>query len=232
MRVLGLICARGGSKGIPGKNLVSLAGQPLITYSLEAAHESKLLDRVVLSTDDEEIASLGRKSGAEVPFLRPEELASDTALLSDVVDHAIKWLANNQDYRPDAILLLQPTSPLRRACHIDESIHLFDTENADTVISLSPPQEHPWDMVFFDDGKMKFALDKSIELTNRQSYRQFKYINGAIYITRSDLFAQNQNFFSGKIVPYHMDTIDSIDVDSEADMMIADCLLRLRTGTT
>jgi CMP-N-acetylneuraminic acid synthetase len=186
----------------------------------------------VLSTDDAEIAELAKSSGVEVPFLRPDYLATDSAALSDVIQHALDWLRTEENYSPDAILLLQPTSPLRRAQHIDESISLYQREAADTLISLSTPQEHPWDMVYFEGGEMKFALDKSIELTNRQTYRQFKYINGAIYITRVDLFTKYQNFWSGKIVPYHMDTLDSIDIDSEADLTIAGCLLKLRRSNS
>src|SRR6185369_679302 len=113
MRCLGLIGARGGSKGIPRKNLVDLAGHPLISYTFREAQQSKLLDRVVLTTDDEEIADLARQSGIEVPFLRPENLASDTAALGDAIQHALEWLLEHEGYKPDAILLLQPTSPLR-----------------------------------------------------------------------------------------------------------------------
>jgi len=228
MRVLGLIGARGGSKGIPRKNLVDLAGHPLIYYTFSEARKSRLLDRVVLSTDDTEIAALAKSCGVEAPFLRPADLASDTAALADAIQHALEWLKANEAYTPDAILLLQPTSPLRQTKHIDEAVTLFQTENADSVISLSPPQEHPWDMVYFEDQRMHFARDKYSELTNRQTYREFFYINGAIYITRLELFAKHKNFWAGKITPYHMDALDSIDVDSEADLVIADCLLRRR----
>lgn len=228
MRCLGLIGARGGSKGIPRKNLVDLAGHPLIYYTFREAQQSKLLDRVVLTTDDPEIADLARRSGIEVPFLRPAQLASDTAALGDAIQHAIDWLHDHEGYKPDAILLLQPTSPLRTSKHIDEALTLFETEGADSVIGLSSPQEHPWDMVYLEDQQMHFARDKYSELTNRQTYREFFYINGAIYITRTELFAAHRHFWGGRIVPYHMDVLDSIDVDSESDLVIADCLLRRR----
>ena len=228
MRCLGLIGARGGSKGIPRKNLVDLAGHPLIYYTFVEALKSKLLDRVVLTTDDPEIAELAKSLGVDVPFLRPPELASDTAALADAIQHALDWLKEHEGYAPDAILLLQPTSPLRQTKHIDEAIKLFQTENAGSVISLSPPQEHPWDMVYFEDEQMHFARDKYSELTNRQTYREFFYINGAIYITSVELFAKHKNFWTGKIIPYYMNALDSIDVDSESDLVIADCLLRQR----
>ena len=152
MRCLGLIGARGGSKGIPRKNLVDLAGHPLIYYTFTEALKSESLDRVVLTTDDAEIAELARTCGVEVPFLRPEHLASDTASLADAIEHAVEWLREHDGYVPDALLLLQPTSPLRQAKHIDEAIALFERENAGSVIGLSPPQEHPWDMVYFENG--------------------------------------------------------------------------------
>jgi len=148
MRCLGLIGARGGSKGIPRKNLVDLAGHPLIYYTFNEARKSKLLDRVVLSTDDPEIAALAKSCGVEVPFLRPAHLASDTAVLADAIQHALEWLQDHEGYAPDAILLLQPTSPLRQTRHIDEALTLFQNENADSVISLSSPQEHPWFIAF------------------------------------------------------------------------------------
>lgn len=228
MLFLGLIGARGGSKGVPRKNLIDLAGRPLISYTFSEALKSKLLDRVVLTTDDAEIANLARSMGVEAPFLRPDYLATDTALMADVIAHALDWLKTGQNYSPDAILLLQPTSPLRRVQHIDEALSLYQSENADSLIALSEPQEHPWDMVYFEDGRMKFALDKYEDLTNRQTYKSFYYINGAIYITRRELFAAHKNFWGGKIVPYYMDTLDSIDVDTEADLIIADGLLRRR----
>ena len=228
MRCLGLIGARGGSKGIPRKNLVDLAGHPLIYHTFSEARKSKSLDRVVLTTDDPEIAELAKSCGVEVPFMRPAELATDTAVMADAIQHALEWLKEHESYTPDALLLLQPTSPLRRTKHIDEAVALFESENADGVIGLSPPQEHPWDMVYFEDGEMRFAREKYSELTNRQTYREFYYINGAIYITRTELFTAHKNFWAGRIVPYYMDALDSIDVDSEADLVIAGCLLRMR----
>lgn len=228
MRFLGLIGARGGSKGIPRKNLIDLAGRPLIYYTFHEALKSKLLDRIVLTTDDQEIAGLAESLGVEAPFIRPAHLATDTAIMSNVIQHALDWMKTEENYAPDAILLLQPTSPLRRGQHIDEAISLYQEEKADTVISLSNPQEHPWDTVYFEDEQMKFALDKYADLTNRQTYRRFYYINGAIYITTLELFRVRQNFWGGKIVPYFMDTLDSIDIDNEADLVIADCLLRRR----
>ena len=228
MRVLGLIGARGGSKGVPRKNLVEVAGKPLISYTFEEAAKSAGLDRIVLTTDDEEIAALARSMHVEVPFLRPEHLATDAAVMADVVMHALDWLKKEEDYSADAILLLQPTSPLRRVEHIDEALALYEREEADSLVSLSEPQEHPWDMVYMENERMKFALDKYEDLTNRQTYKTFYYINGAIYITRLNLFRSDKNFWGGRVVPYYMDTLDSIDVDTESDLVIADCLLRRR----
>lgn len=228
MRVLALIGARGGSKGIRRKNLVDLAGYPLIHYTFAEARKSQRLDRIVLSTDDAEIAAYGKSMGIEVPFMRPAELSSDTAVLADAIAHALDWLRTEEQYIPDAILLLHPTSPLRCAHHLDEALALYESEGADTLISVSQPQEHPWEMVWFEDGKMRFIYEKYANLTNRQNYQKFHFINGAIYITRTELFKANRNFWSGRVVPYFMNTLESIDVDTEADLVIADCLLRRR----
>src|ERR1043165_5153854 len=134
MRVLAFIGARGGSKGILRKNLVDVAGHPLIHYTFDEARKSQRLDRIVLSTDDEEIAQYGRAAGIEVPFMRPAELASDSAALADAIAHGLDWLKAEEGYVPDAVLLLHPTSPLRTAAHIDESLALYESEAADTVI--------------------------------------------------------------------------------------------------
>jgi len=136
--VLGVITARGGSKGIPGKNLKLLGGRPLIAYTIDAARQSGALDRLILSTDDPAIAEVGRSMGCEVPFIRPADLALDQTPHLPVMQHAVEWLAANDGYRPDLVLILQPTSPLRRAEHVREAVSLAQTSGADSVGAWAP----------------------------------------------------------------------------------------------
>ncbi|MEK7090871.1 MAG: acylneuraminate cytidylyltransferase family protein [Patescibacteria group bacterium] len=124
-KILGIITARGGSKGIPGKNIKLLSGKPLVVYTIEAAKKSASLDRIILTTDDEAIAKVAKQNGCEVPFMRPAELAKDDTPTMPVVQHALKWLAENENYGPDAVMILQPTSPLRQDFHIKEAVELF-----------------------------------------------------------------------------------------------------------
>src|SRR5262245_42726679 len=150
MKYLGLITARESSKRLPGKNLKPLCGKPLISYTIEAALASSRLDRVVVSTDGEEIAAVARRWGAEVPFLRPKELATDEASSVDVMVHTLSWFQRQENASPDALVLLQPTSPLRTATHIDEAIALYEARKADCVVAVSEPDRHPYWMKTID----------------------------------------------------------------------------------
>lgn len=230
MRYLGFIPARGGSKGIPRKNLVPVAGKPLIAHTFDAALRSKRLDRTMLSTDDPAIAEAGRNCGVEVPFLRPAELAKDDSVLELAMLHALAYLKDNEGYLPDAVVLLQPTSPMRRPEQIDAAIDLFEKEGADSLVSVSRPMEHPCDMASFEGKRMSmlFQTEGFKAGRQRQEYPDFFFINGAIYITKSDVLSATKSRFAGAIVPYRMPQLDSIDIDSEDDMRIAELILTQR----
>lgn len=225
-RFCGVIPARGGSKGIPRKNLVPVSGKPLLAYTVEAALGSRHLDRVLLSTDDEEIAEAGRRLGLKVPFLRPAELAADDTPMMAVIRHAVGWLESAEGYRPTAVVLLQPTSPLRTAAHIDAAIELFEKEQADSVVSVSEPLEHPCDMVWFDNGTMHLALSAEERWKGRQTYPKFYFVNGAIYIVKTELIETAMHPWGGKTVAYPMSPLESIDVDGEVQVVLAGLLLR------
>src|SRR5258705_3977965 len=157
--VLGLIPARGGSKGVPGKNIRPLCGKPLLQYTAEAALVARHLSRVILSTDDEEIARVGERCGLQVPFLRPAQLAQDQTSMLPVVQHALTWLESCGE-RFSAVCLLQPTNPLRRSEDIDGCIELFVREDADAVVTvLTVPHEHNPHWVYFrrDDGTLQIS---------------------------------------------------------------------------
>lgn len=228
-RVLGVITARGGSRGIPRKNLVDVAGKPLIAHSIDAALGSRLLDRVILSTDDEEIAGVGRRHGVDVPFLRPAHLAADGTPSVPVLLHALAHLESVDGYRPAAVMLLQPTSPLRTSAHIDEAIELFREQGADSVVSVSEPLEHPCEMVQVSEGRMTFALPGVEGAAGRQQYPEFFFLNGAILLVTREVLARAEHPWGGKIVAFPMSPLDSIDIDSTAHLTLADLLLRQRS---
>ena len=154
--VLGLIPARGGSKGIPRKNIAILAGQPLLAYTCAVALGSRVLNRVVLSTDDAEIAEVGRQCGVEVPFLRPATLAQDGTPSIEVARHAVEYFRDNEHWTPDVVVLLQPTSPLRTSRHIDEAVDLMKESDADTVVSVVevPHRFNPHSVMQLKDGAL------------------------------------------------------------------------------
>lgn len=225
MNVLALIPARGGSKGIPRKNICDVGGRPLIAWTITAAFESRQLDRVVVSTDDEEIASVAREWEAEVPFLRPPELASDTAGSLEVVEHALGALVTN----PDSIMLLQPTSPLRCAADIAASIDLLESSGADAVVSVAlathPPQ---WLRTMRPDGILEPWITGTPEPQRRQDGLPLYELNGAIYLVRTESLLRDRTFTPERTIGYPMPQERSIDVDTPWDLFVADLVLRER----
>jgi CMP-N,N'-diacetyllegionaminic acid synthase len=186
MRVLGLIPARGGSKGIPGKNVRPLGGRPLLAWTAEAALASRRLSRVVLSTDDEGIAEAGRRCGLEIPFLRPAELARDDTPTLPVVRHALETLEDPFD----AVCLLQPTSPFRRAEDIDACIAMLEERGLDAVVSVLPvPAEHNPCWVYFEDGAglLRLATGEEQPIPRRQELPPAFHRDGSVYVTRREI---------------------------------------------
>lgn len=225
MNILGFIPARGGSKGIPKKNIYPLNGKPLIAYTIEEALKSKI-NRLVVSTDSEEIAKVSRQYGAEVPFLRKKELSQDRSVIEDAILDALERLKQTEGYQSDLIVLLHPTTPLRTARHIDESIALLLEKLADSIVSVSEPMEHPGDMVYWDSqGKMQFLLDIDHRRIQRQQFLECYFLNGAIYTFTSKSLLRNKSRFGEKTIPYIMRQMDSLDIDSMDDLLIAEAIL-------
>ena len=158
--IVAVITARGGSKGIPQKNLRTVLGKPLIAYSIEAALQAKTLTRTIVSTDDETIAQVSRQYGAEVPFLRPQHLATDTATSIAVLQHAVTYLAEQEGYLADIVVCLQPTSPLRSAEDIDQAVNLCLRSGADSVVSLCQAKHHPFWMKKIVDGRVHPLIER------------------------------------------------------------------------
>lgn len=231
--ILGLIPARGGSKGIPGKNIYPLAGKPLLAYTCEAACQSKQLGRVILSTDSQEIADVGAQYGAEVPFLRPEKYAQDNTPSIDVVLHTLEWLKKNENWTPEAVVLLQPTSPLRIAEHIDQALKLFHEQESETVVSVVkvPHRFSPYTIQKLHDGLLHdfWEQDVSFDRYRRQDIPELYARNGpAILITRTEVLQQSKSFYGNKVIPYIMEEKYSIDIDDMSDLQLAEFMLTMQ----
>ncbi len=232
MRVLGLIPARGGSKGIPRKNIRLLGGKPLLQYTIEAAHSARLLDRAVLSTDDPEIAEVGRRCGIEVPFERPAELAGDATPTLPVVQHALRWLeARGETF--DAICILQPTSPLRSLGVIDGCIELLERERVDTVMTVLPvPAEHNPHWVFFrnPEGLLHLATGERAPIPRRQDLPPAFHREGSVYVTRRDVVLVGEAILGERVMGYPLDPERSVNLDDRKDWERAERLLGMEAS--
>ena len=232
MNVLGLITARGGSKGIPRKNLAPCGGQPLLYWTCKAAREAPCLSRIAISTDDGEIADYARSQGVEVPFMRPSELASDTATSIAVAQHAITALRDS-GWSTDVLVLLQPTSPLRTAAHIDEAFHRLRDDN-DAVVSIVevPHRYKPWSVLRLE-GDLLYdyhAGELPFERTRRQGQPVLYARNGPVVIVTRAPTIMAGSFYGERCAPYLMSQRDSVDIDDAEDLEWADWLLRRAAG--
>lgn len=225
MNVLYFIPARGGSKGLPGKNILPLAGKPVIEWSILAALQAKTKGDVVVSTDSEEIASIAKKAGASVPFIRPEHLAQDATPSMDVLFHFLDFQkAKGIDY--DIVVLLQPTSPLRNASDIDGAFEQLKISNAQSVVSVAECEHHPlWANELPADLSMKNFLRPEVKGKNRQQLPCYYMLNGAIYIAKTSYLAEQKSFIGDRSVAFIMPKERSVDIDSEIDLIVANHLL-------
>jgi CMP-N-acetylneuraminic acid synthetase len=216
-KFLAIIPARGGSKRLPNKNILKLNNKPLIAWSIEAAKDSKYIDTVVVSSDSNKILNIAKQLNVDT-LKRPDYLASDTATTIDTVKHTIKFYP---DY--EYIVLLQPTSPLRNAKHIDEAIELLISKNADAIISVCESEHSPLWMNTLDKTlSMKNFLNKELINKRSQDLKKYYRLNGAIYICKTKkLLEQNTFFLNDKIYAYIMDKKSSVDIDDEFDFLIA-----------
>lgn len=221
-RILALIPARGGSKRLPGKNILNFSGKPLIAWSIEAALKSKYIDRVVVSTDDNEIAEVGRKYGANVPFIRPKKIASDEATTIDVALHAINALKNmGQVY--ELIILLQPTSPLRVTEDIDRLIELSIESKSDCVVSVCEAEHNPlWCNTLPASKSLSGFLEEKIINKRSQDLDKYYRLNGSMYLCNINrLVSENTFFLKDKIIAYEMSQESSVDIDTRLDFIYA-----------
>ena len=222
-KILAIIPARGGSKGIKNKNIIDLNGKPLIAYTIEAAKQSKYIDRVIVSTDSEEIRDVSIKFGADVPFLRPDELASDTAKTIDVLVHAVEKLEVQGEVY-DYLVLLQATSPLRRDKHINEAIEQVIDNNLSSLVSVHEVDDHPLLVRSLDlDGRVNKLVDQDSTI-RRQEFKKYYKVNGAIYINKITKQMKHLSLNDNEYA-YIMEKEYCIDIDESTDLIFVKALL-------
>jgi len=225
MRILGIIPARGGSKGIPFKNIQKLAGKPLIEYTILSAKKSKYIDKVIVSTDNEKIAKISKSAGAEVPFMRPKKFSNDKSPTIDYVKHALEFLSTHQSYVPDIVLILQPTSPLRTTEVIDKSIEMLKKSNATCVLGVSKIKNHPY-LSFWHSGKYLKPFKKNFQkYYQRQKFPVLYYPTGSIYTFWRKTIEKYDSFYGPKIKPLLIDDETKIDVDDKYDFFVGEMTL-------
>jgi len=229
LRVLGLVPARGGSKGVPGKNVRPLAGHTLLEYTARAARESGVLDRIILSTDSPDIADAGRRAGLEVPFVRPAMLAADDTPMVPVIEHALAELSR-EHWSPEFVVLLQPTSPLRRPDHIREAVSMLRETGADSVVTVVEVPRHlsPDYVMRIDGGRLKPFLPDGARVTRRQDARAAYSRDGTVYAFRRSTIERTGGIYGEDCRPLLIAARDSLSIDSPADWDEAERLLARR----
>ena len=222
-KILAVIPARGGSKGIPNKNIVDVGGNPLIKYTIDAALDLEILTHCVVSTDSDEISDVAKSCGALVPFKRPKHLSDDQALSLPVMQHAVEFMESKQGYQYDLVIMLQPTTPLRQTSDIDNAIKLLFDTNADSVVSVVEVDGyHPLRMKRVVDGRLINYIDQGHEdMRPRQELPPVYSRNGAIYATIRDVLMDKDSFTGSDIRSYIMPLERSINIDTQLDLQLA-----------
>lgn len=228
-KILAIIPARGGSKGIPRKNIKSLNGKPLLYYTIEEALKSKYIDRVTVSTEDKEIADLSKVYGDDILLIRPKELAMDNTPGIDPILHAVKWF-QSKGYNYDYVICLQCTSPFRQVYQIDEAIEKLINEGADSIVSVCESEVNPFWMKTIENGLMKDFLNNIPFYSRRQDTPSVYRLNGSLYISKTEILLQNRNWYTDKTLAYVMDRNTSIDIDDMTDFKFAEFLMKEKTN--
>jgi len=224
-RILAIIPARSGSKGLKDKNIKKINGKPMISYTIEAALKSEIFSNVIVSTDSQKYAEIAKKAGAEVPFIRPEKLATDESTTNDVIIHAISEMEKRNDGY-DYFMLLQPTSPLRSAENIKDAYFLLKEKNANAVISVCETDHNPlWSNTLDESLSLDNFINKR-EDKRRQELPIYYRLNGAIYLANIGYYKEFNDFYENNSYAYIMDKKESIDVDDIIDFELASLILR------
>lgn len=227
MKALAFIFARGGSKGVPGKNIRLLAGKPLIAYAIEAALGSRHVDRVIISTDDQQIADIARAHGGDVPFLRPAELADDRSPEWLAWRHALTFVRERMGLDPDIFVSIPTTSPLRVSADVDACIDRYAKDDADAVLTVTPAQRNPYfNMVTLDgSGFARLAAQSDSFVSNRQQAPAMYDITTLCYAVRPDFIMSATGLFDGRVGTVIIPQERALDIDTEFDFRIAEALL-------
>ena len=226
MKILGIIPARGGSKGIPSKNIKKLHGKPLIFYTIREAKKSKFLSRIVVSTNDEKAANISKRYGVYV-IKRPKKLSIDTTPSEAVIKHTINYLKKKEGFHVDIVVILQPTSPLRKVNDIDNSIKKFLNSNCSSVVTVCQTPHTPyWMYKIGRNDKLEKLIKSKKVIKRRQDSPPVYQLNGAVYVTHAKKIMKDENIFSGDVRAYIMPYERSIDIDNVVDLKLADFLLK------
>jgi len=224
-KILAIIPARGGSKGIKRKNLQKLSGKPLIAHTIIAAKKTKSINKIIVSTDDKEIGKISKNNGAEVPFLRPKQISKDTSSIIEVIKHALKFLQENQSYVPDIIILLQPTSPLRTSQLITKTINTLKKSKATSVITVSKITKHPYAAYWLKNDFLKPFEKNFTKYSRRQEFPDLFFPTGAVYTFWYDTLKKFNSLYGPKIKPIVVHDED-IDIDNLRDLFFAEMMLK------
>jgi CMP-N-acetylneuraminic acid synthetase len=232
MEILGVIPARGGSKSIPRKNLALLGGRPLMAHTVDAAHGSRRLTRVVVSTEDQEIGTVARGLGADVPFLRPAGLAGDETPMLDVLVDLLASLGEREQYRPDVLVLLQPTSPFRRAGHIDAAVDLLTSSGADSVVTVAPVphQFTPSSLLQLDGDRLVPWIEGPAPQRRQDKPRLFARNGPAVVAVRATVLIEQRSLYGSDTRGLVMSREESLDIDEGFDLEVAELLLGARAA--
>ena len=234
MNILAFIPARAGSKRVPNKNILPLNGKPLIAYTIEAARASQHINRIVVSTDSEEIAAVAKEYGAEVPFIRPASIAQSDSTEMQFFEHALDWFKCNEEYEPDLIVLLYPTSPFRTAASIDRAVEKISRHpEADSLRSVKLCAEHPYKMWVIENNYLKSFAKNDVPNSHTLSYQLLPTIyiqNASIYITKPSTLLNKKSPTGDIIVPFVMDEEESIDINNPIDFTLAEVVMNMKTN--
>ena len=227
-KIIAIIPARGGSKGLPKKHIKILAGKPLIAWTIRQVQKSKLIDKLIVNTDNKEIAKIARKYKVEVPFLRPKELAQDNSSIYDVIFHTIDWF-NKKGFNFDIIILLEPTSPLRKDEDIDNAIRLFlkNIDKADSLVSVGEIQlESPFIAKKIERGYVKPFIKINKNFYQRQQLAKTYFPYGVIYLSKVKMLKKYKNFYQKKTIPYLIERWQNYEIDDIFDFICVEAILK------